>query len=101
MLFWPLTHWVDLEKPLLGDPVQLSNLRIRLLLNAGSITILVPVTRIDLCDWNVKIKILWFFTLKNVIFTFQPYSPFPMPPHIYNFNNTKFITLGTKMLRLI
>ena len=24
-----------------------------------------------------------------------------MPPHIYNFNNTKFITLGTKMLRLI
>ena len=62
----PLGGFRDLTtKPLLGDPVQLSNLRIRLLLNAGSITILVPVTRIDLCGWNVKIKILWFFTLKK------------------------------------
>ena len=36
--------------------------------------------------WNVKIKFLWFFTLKNLIFTFQPYRslvPFPMPPHIH------------------
>ena len=34
----------------------------------------------DLYGWNVKIKFLWCFTLKNVIFTFQPYRSLSHAP---------------------
>ena len=109
MLFWPLTHWVDLEKPLFGDPVQLSNLRMVLLLNAGWSTISVPVTPINftICEGSWEKGPIWLECENSIFVVFHPrkhnfhipaIGPFSQAPsHIH----TKCITLGTKLLCLI